>query len=149
MPFPGRCIRARHPACVRGQGGKGLRHRSSGGLPWVWTCRSHSRTRGPRSLQLPLYALDDPEVAGIAYAQLRADDLAWRGIMDGDRGEAPFKAAEIPWPEQLAAWRDTAEALAGAFGRGEAAVDPARYACTYCDLAMLCRIRNQAGADDD
>jgi probable DNA repair protein len=108
--------------------------------------------------QLPAYCLDLPhrQIAAVLFAVVR-----------GKRSEAGFSGlARVPedWPglsrksteallkekqwdaldDVLDHWSKALTALAGAFTRGEASVDPVSYevACKYCDLTPLCRIND-------
>jgi probable DNA repair protein len=101
--------------------------------------------------QLPAYALalGNPP-AGIAFARLAPDAMAFDGLAASDPGIAGVTAlAEAKrgwkdfddWPALLAAWRERLGALADAFVTGRAEVDPRdAQACRYCDLHALCRI---------
>ncbi|MCP5143543.1 MAG: PD-(D/E)XK nuclease family protein [Gammaproteobacteria bacterium] len=98
-----------------------------------------------RSCQLPLYAIAERDVAGIAFAQVRQGDLKYVGIAQGDEG-AGIKAIGDEWSARLDHWRETLPAIAASFADGQAAVDPAPQACQYCPYPGLCRIDD--GADE-
>jgi len=116
---------------------------------------------GPRpdEPQLPIYALFGgiPDVGGIAFAQIRAGDgktglhaLAedpeelLGGGMARKEG-APDK--RLLRPEVREEWAGGLLALAGAFARGEAPVNPKHggETCRLCGLHGVCRVRSQTG----
>lgn len=91
-------------------------------------------------------------VRALAAVHLTARDIGFYGIAaqaDLVPGLEAAKAAgegADPWRERLEAWQGLLERLAGAFGQGEAAVDPKPGACDYCHLAALCRIGDRPEA---
>jgi probable DNA repair protein len=131
----------------------------------------------PEEPQLPLYAVasrDGPggdglgggDVAAVAFAQIRAERVAFSGVVRGAgvlpglpaAGKGELQAAAGQWPAVLDAWAAELERLAAAFRAGDAAVDPKHglktCAASYCELAPLCRVREAlpglaAGAADD
>ncbi len=110
----------------------------------------------PDEPQLPLYAASgDFPVVGVAFAQVRSDELRFEGIAD-DGGLLPRarlpEVAELPEgtpppqsvAELTAHWRAVLTALGTAHRAGEAAVDPkSAESCRHCDLPGLCRIAEQ------
>lgn len=107
----------------------------------------------PDEPQLPLYSLIFPnELAGMAFAQLRAGQMAFSGVTNEEKILPKVKSYEkLPqmreteisdWPQLLAHWRVILEKLGDSFHRGEAAVDPKQYptTCAFCTLQPLCRI---------
>ena len=122
----------------------------------------------PDEPQMPLYSLAvDREIAGLAFAQFRAGSMAFKGVVEDEdlMGKVPawYKLRQTrtagSWSSVLLDWRATMETLAGAFCKGEAAVDPKHFpqTCRYCDLGSLCRIdeietlrsRSMAGESSD
>jgi probable DNA repair protein len=110
----------------------------------------------PGAPQLPLYCVTAAEeVAGIAFAQVRAGDMALTGLArDGDilpdgRAFRDTKhAADYgDWEDLLAAWRRELERLAAEFASGRAPVDPKDppRTCEYCEIGPLCRIAERLG----
>jgi probable DNA repair protein len=98
----------------------------------------------PDEPQLPLYAVTSGlDLAGVAFAQLKTGKLRFRGWAR-DEGVLPG-AKQVPWEEQMQAWRRVIERLAGEFLAGRAPVAPkdAPKTCEYCGLAALCRIHEQ------
>jgi hypothetical protein len=104
--------------------------------------------------QLPAYALALPAPpAGIAFARLAPDSMAFDGLAETDAGMpgvAALRDAKRGWRDfddwraLLAAWRGHLEALAESFVAGRAEVDPRDpQACRYCDLHALCRIQER------
>lgn len=116
----------------------------------------------PEDPQLPLYALGvGEEVVAVAFARLKKGKLGFAGLAREDgllpgvksvSGHAAAKKVAASWKELLEGWRETTTNLAGDFVRGDARVDPKRpfATCEYCDLAALCRVREQlAGKGDE
>ncbi|HET7197916.1 MAG TPA: PD-(D/E)XK nuclease family protein [Burkholderiales bacterium] len=101
---------------------------------------------GPRpdDPQLPLYAVAAPEeLAAVVFAKLKAGEMRFMGY-----SRAPNLIPNVgvnpvaPWPKLLEEWRRDTAALAEAFTRGEAGVDPKEglKTCRLCDLQTLCRV---------
>ena len=107
----------------------------------------------PDEPQLPLYAVsDNTDVSGVAFVQLRAREVAFKGVTrDGAvlpevaaLAEAKTLSAQYAtWPALLDGWRATLEQLARDFLAGHAEVAPKKVpnTCEYCDLSSLCRVR--------
>jgi len=109
----------------------------------------------PDEPQLPLYSLahSGAELAGLAFAQLRADGLKFTGVVsDGEvlpglppRGSGPLAEAAEHWPAVLGDWSRSLAALGAEFRSGRLDVAPrdGLKTCdtTYCRLASLCRVR--------
>ncbi len=108
----------------------------------------------PDEPQLPLYALlFQQELAGITFAQIRAGEMAFKGIAS-DENCAPGIASFIKlsqtgdssdWSAVIDGWKQILEKLAADFIAGQAEVNPKQYptTCTYCALQPLCRINEQ------
>lgn len=104
----------------------------------------------PDDPQLPLYAVANPEdLEGLVLASLRAGEVAFSGIVRAANqfpGISPYQDTHYQrehgdWNRLLVEWRSHLEALAVAFARGEAQVDPkTASSCDFCDLGTLCRI---------
>lgn len=103
--------------------------------------------------QLPLYAISESEIDGLAFAQLRCDAIGFNGIsaddceIPGIRLFSKVKNDEraATWSEQLIEWRKTLNALGEQFKQGDARVAPAHVnTCDYCPLTTFCRIHEQA-----
>lgn len=106
----------------------------------------------PDKPQLPLYSLTLPEqqLAGIAFAQLRVDQIAFGGITIEENLLPKVKSVEeLPqaheigdWPAIITHWQMILENLAQQFIAGEAKVSPKNYpgTCQQCSLQVLCRI---------
>lgn len=107
----------------------------------------------PDEPQLPLYALTETaaghEVAAIAFAQVRPNELAFKGVSK-DEAVLPdvkpvnkhSKAKEYgDWQALLEHWRATLTRLAQDFVDGVAPVDPkSSNSCQYCEFDGICRI---------
>ena len=114
------------------------------------------------SPQLPLYALADEALSGVAFARVVPFDTRFLGIAADDSllpdvGLGP-RHDEREWPEWRALWREALDRVAGEVRAGEAGVSPLADACGFCELRGLCRIDPEAllgagtdegGADDD
>lgn len=108
----------------------------------------------PSHPQLLAYraALGAP-VRALATVNLTAREVGFHGIAARDgllpEVETVHSAAggADPWHERVEAWTAVLERLAGAFARGEAAVDPKPGACDYCHLRALCRIDDECPAE--
>jgi len=122
----------------------------------------------PDDPQLPLYGVaagagpQAAPVAAVAFAQLRADEQGFRGVVREQgllpglppRGSGPVAQASAHWPAVLGEWSTVLAGLAEAFRAGDPAVDPKSglRTCehTYCELAALCRVRERLpGTGDD
>ncbi len=105
----------------------------------------------PAAPQLPLYATLLEQVAAVLYAQIRADEVVYKGaqqeesVMEGAAGTGgrsrPVTTVE-EWDQQLAEWHREVTALAEEFRQGVATVTPSqgRNSCQYCGLQPLCRV---------
>lgn len=109
----------------------------------------------PDEPQLPLYLLSDADdVAALAFAQVRLDDMGFKGVAAAEglaRGIGTPEAVEgetaaAAWQRRVAAWRAAIAALGDAFVAGQAAVDPkSPKSCEQCDLHRLCRVADRVG----
>lgn len=96
----------------------------------------------PKEPQLLAYAASMPDqVDGIFFGQLkpRAAQLAGYAREVHIAGQKP-PAKDLSWDEYLEDRIAVVERLARSFVAGEAAVDPVRGACDFCDLPPLCRV---------
>lgn len=111
----------------------------------------------PRAPQLPLYAITEKNINALAFAQVRIDDMCFKGVseselqMSGIKIPAEFaKRYEAPdtWQVLLMEWHHALEKLADDYYQGIATVDPL-YAntCDDCDLHMFCRIAERTNYD--
>ncbi len=103
----------------------------------------------PARPQLPLYGILGEDVAGVAYAQVRARECRFLGLGDveGVSGVRQDLAAAVKryssadsWEALQAEWRTSLDQLALRFLAGDAAVDPLPRACDYCGLQAVCRV---------
>lgn len=103
----------------------------------------------PDAPQLPAYAIAAgiPNVQGIAFARVRVGQkgmnfeqiLADRSLL----GDVKNRRAKEPnFDERMEEWRRDLTALAEAFARGEATVEPKDYltTCKGCASRLLCRV---------
>ncbi len=111
----------------------------------------------PDEPQMPLYGMlsNDEEtiVGGIAFAQVRVDGCALKGVgaqhlpepIIAWKDKIKTDAGVIDWPQLQQHWRKVLSALARDFIAGKADVDPKQtpQSCQYCDLASVCRINHR------
>ena len=106
----------------------------------------------PEEPQLAMYALSLPNVAAIAFAQVRAGECRLTGWSEASRAiTTPDRDVRLsPPPDEFTgdwnvlthAWRDRLTRLANEFRSGVADVNPRdALACRQCNLHALCRIR--------
>lgn len=110
----------------------------------------------PDEPQLLLYALTQGDVAGLAYARLRAGSIGLDGlgahadIAPGVKDYAAVRETREAsgWDALMGRWRGELETLAGEVRRGLASVTPkhTRQSCRDCHLHAVCRIREHAAA---
>ncbi|MEZ2346003.1 PD-(D/E)XK nuclease family protein [Terriglobus sp. RCC_193] len=114
----------------------------------------------PDAPQLPLYAIASgiPDVQGIAFGRVRVGKSGMNfEEMVSDRaliGEQASKGrrSEPTFQERMEEWQRDLTALAEAFARGEAAVEPKDYltTCKRCPSRLLCRVDvTRLEPDDD
>lgn len=105
----------------------------------------------PDEPQLPLYSLlFGQELAGIAFAQIRTGEMAFKGVASDETGvpgiifckKLPLTRDYPDWLTVIVIWQQTLEKLATDFIAGKAEVNPKQYpqTCAYCSLRPLCRI---------
>ena len=94
----------------------------------------------PEAPQLPIYSITMQEpVSTIAFAQLAAEDVKLKGVSEcGDSGLKPGKSLSLK--DQIEKWRGIVHRLGSEFVAGQAAVNPTKCACEFCDLKGFCRI---------
>ncbi|HXJ09472.1 MAG TPA: PD-(D/E)XK nuclease family protein, partial [Burkholderiales bacterium] len=96
----------------------------------------------PDDPQLPLYAVAAKEdIAAVVFARVRPGEMRFMGHAREENQLPEVKKAKA-WQPLLEGWRAEAEALGGAFAKGEARVDPKRElaTCRYCAMHALCRV---------
>ena len=104
----------------------------------------------PSDAQLPLYALLNDSVEGVAFGRVHQEgvEYVFLGEALGLGGkemplEDQVKRYEVAplesWEELRRTWRGRLERLADDFVRGHAAIDPQPQACRYCALGSVCR----------
>lgn len=109
----------------------------------------------PKDPQLPLYALMNAAVTGIAFARVQQQDPSFVPLGDdlGLSQKDTTVQAQLArtknrdadtWEALLAHWQVRLTTLANDFVAGEAAIDPLPQACNYCTLASVCRIHEGA-----
>lgn len=106
----------------------------------------------PEKPQLPLYSLTlaKQQLAGIAFAQLRVDQIAFSGITVEENLLPKVKSFKrmaqtqeiADWSAVITDWQQVLENLAQQFLSGAADVSPKKYpeTCQHCSLQVLCRI---------
>ena len=109
----------------------------------------------PDNPQLPLYAgLAGDALVAVAYAQVNASECRFVAEAERDGVLSPAQKrtsleGAANFAELRGRWNERLERLAGAFARGDAAIDPAPNACAHCALPSLCRIADRDTGDDD
>ena len=98
--------------------------------------------------QLPLYALAEEALSGVAFARVVPFDTRFLGIAAEDSllpnvGRGPAHD-EREWHEWRSLWREALDGVAGEVRGGEAGVSPLADACGFCELRGLCRIEPDA-----
>lgn len=114
----------------------------------------------PDAPQLPLYAIASgiPDVQGIAFGRVRVgkfgmnfeEMLSDRALL-GDQA-SKNRRTEPSFQERMEEWQRDLTALAEAFARGEAVVEPKDYltTCKRCPSRLLCRVDvTRLEPDDD
>jgi len=110
----------------------------------------------PSGTQVGLYALalratqDPPEVRAAVYAQLKAGEIAVKGLSADAKAWPAMKTAAVlhnaalaTWPDVEAYWARRYGALAADFAQGVAPVAPRDgRSCARCNLHALCRIQS-------
>jgi probable DNA repair protein len=104
----------------------------------------------PREPQLLAYAAAmRDEVDGIFFAQLKPREPKLLGFARERHIEGQKPVPEnLSWDEYLDDRIEVVERLAAEFIAGEAAVDPIKKACEYCQLASFCRIHELRCANE-
>ena len=106
----------------------------------------------PDEPQLPMYALSGMDVSVVAFGQVKAGKMAFKGfgreeglvpgtkLIQDDRSRTKIRNAD--WGELVAKWRDELGAIGRGFAEGDARVDPKRgpLTCGMCDQHTFCRI---------
>ncbi len=92
--------------------------------------------------QLPLYALANPSVAGVLYAEVNEQKSRLRGISaltpDQVTLDEPLGGS---WEKQRERWQQQIDTLTDEIARGFAAVAPSeKSACQNCHLHSFCRV---------
>ena len=109
---------------------------------------AHWAGERPQAPQLPLYAALTEQTRAIAFAQVRAGEMAFSGLADARMEDVELATVEQDWDEVLGEYRRVLTSLADAFRAGRAAVDPRdQGGCAHCPLTALCRIHERAGFD--
>ena len=108
----------------------------------------------PNDPQLPLYLSLCDDVKGLAYAELRANNCRFKGVMsDAQSAEQLPNSISITkltkdnsdWAAQVSEWQSVIDKLSYEFVSGVASVTPSNptTSCSYCDLQALCRVEMQ------
>lgn len=91
--------------------------------------------------QLPLYALTDDAIEGIAFAQIAMHDWCFRGLAATSDSLPSVKVhPEHDWASLRRHWASTFASTAAEIRAGVASVSPTGQACRYCTLSPICRI---------
>ncbi len=94
--------------------------------------------------QLPIYALSNPAIRGVLYAQLDETQPRLLGMADHDVDLAPARLVAMlddDWHKQLERWREQLGELVREIQSGHAAVAPlSSQVCRNCHLQDFCRL---------
>jgi probable DNA repair protein len=106
----------------------------------------------PDEPQLPMYALSGIDVSVVAFGQVKAGEMGFKGFAR-EEGLVPdtkditddrsrHKGQYRDWSHLLERWREELEAIGHGFASGDARVDPKRgpLTCQTCDQHAFCRI---------
>ncbi len=112
----------------------------------------------PDEPQLLLYAtcaLAEKRLAAVAFAQIRADKIRFRGVSLRTSVLPKLGPKDLTLESDLPRWRQAVLDLTANFVAGEARVDPKDYpvTCRTCACSSFCRVaeirRDAPGADSD
>jgi ATP-dependent helicase/DNAse subunit B len=104
----------------------------------------------PAEPQLLVYAAaESRRVEGLLFGYVAPRDLAMKGLTRSKILDSrTVEGCDREWDTFLEEARDEVKRLAADFVRGHALVDPAKNACTYCELAPLCRKNERICGED-
>lgn len=100
--------------------------------------------------QLPLYALAEGDVSGVAFARAVPFRCGFLGVA-ADDGLLPGVGRGLPpreWHDWRGHWREALDRTVAEVRAGQAGVRPLGDACTHCELRGLCRIDVASGDAD-
>ena len=106
----------------------------------------------PDEPQLPMYALSGMDVSVVAFGQVKAGEMGFKGfareeglvpdtkLITEDRSR--FKGQYRDWKQLMERWREELDATGRGFAAGDARVDPKKgpFTCETCDQHAFCRI---------
>ncbi|HXH64271.1 MAG TPA: PD-(D/E)XK nuclease family protein [Mariprofundaceae bacterium] len=107
--------------------------------------------------QLPLYSMAEGLGAGdaVCFARVRSGECGFEGLSGEKTGIGGIDPCDgryhrpDDWPQLLASWKESIDALAGEFVRGRSEVAPRdANACGHCGLEAVCRIDEIGFAHD-
>lgn len=102
----------------------------------------------PQDPQLPLYAVNAPEViSAVAFARLKTGAMRFMGY-SRDKDAVPGVKQYREWDRLLQDWAAEVRRLGRDFAAGDASVDPKQpgLTCRYCSLQPLCRVHERYSA---
>lgn len=103
----------------------------------------------PDEPQLLMYCLSNPQhIEAILFAQVKANDLRFKGISADNKNIPGIESVEInsneqnSWKKLLVNWQKNLTQLTKAFESGVSLVDPkyAQKTCETCHLQLFCRV---------
>lgn len=101
------------------------------------------REERPEAPQLLLYALTDPQITALVFAQLKSNRLTCQGFSDAIvpiEGMQTLKKGES-WSNFQASWLQNLSQIAEEFKQGQCAPNPQKTStCQACNFQNLCRI---------
>jgi ATP-dependent helicase/nuclease subunit B len=95
--------------------------------------------------QLPLYALSDEQITGLVFAQLKTNELKFKGVAKDPEhvnGIINIDKKAESWQEQKELWHQQLSQLASEFLQGDIQRSPKKQStCSNCEFMILCRNR--------
>ena len=96
------------------------------------------------NLQLPLYCVSSRQASALAFAELKPDRVAFKGIANRDLGIEGIKTISADeWSGLLTKWQEAITKLADDFCAGNLALTQNDANCRNCDLAILCHKKSR------
>lgn len=113
---------------------------------WIIDYKSNIPTTLPWNEELPtepqllLYALIDPTINTLLFAQIKAGQVLSKGLSENPTAHLGIKAPKENWTQLRENWLNTLTELAHSFIQGECEPNPINASiCQYCNFQALCR----------
>lgn len=107
----------------------------------------------PMDPQLPVYALQNQDIVGIAWGRVKnreaqfialGEDLGLQKDEQLVEQMKRYQHSASDWSALRTDWRAVLDALAQEFTDGYAAITPQKTACNYCDYSSICRFQQSS-----